>query len=160
MIVTITGHTYTTRADYEKYYQPAIMKILDQTAQVVLGTADGVDRMAYEDLHSRGIVRLYGVRDKTIPSWLDGASVDMTAKSYTERDDNLRKMSDTLIGFVYKTKMGLGSGSARNIVAHAGHDVSDFYEKTRNDSVTIEEILAMYPCLRDRCMDPQSREQV
>lgn len=122
----------------------------------MLGTADGVDRMAYEDICrvDAGSVKLYGVANKSVPSWLDGVHVDMTATSYTERDDNLRAMSDSLIGFVYKTVMGLGSGSARNIVAHAGGDVSDFYAKTRREGVTVEEILEMYPKLADVCMVP------
>jgi len=124
MIVTITGHTYTTREDYEKYYSPIIHRLLTSHDDVsfVLGTADGVDRMAYEDISKVDpwLVKLYGVANKSVPSWLDGVHVDMTATSYTERDDNLRAMSDDLIGFVYKTVMGLGSGSARNIVAHSG----------------------------------------
>jgi len=154
MIVTITGHTYTTREDYEKYYSPVIRHLLTSHHDVrfVLGTADGVDRMAYEDISD--IVKLYGVANKSVPSWLDGVDVDLTASSYTERDDNLRGMADAVVGFVYKTKMGLGSGTARNIVAHSGMDVSDFYAKTRRDDATVDEILDMYPTLVNACMEP------
>lgn len=149
MKITITGHTDLSREDFEKYYVPVIRQYLGCSFN--LGAADGVDKMAYEYLleHSQDVT-VYQPATKRFPGHiLPDTPRDITAMTYTERDDKLRSDSDILIGFVRGDFRSLGSGSARNIAAYRGYDVTDFYEFARDKNITAKKILRRYPLLAE-----------
>ncbi len=155
--VTVTGHTYLTADDFEKYYVPTLKVAIDNGGVFHLGIADGADRMAYEMIKQSSKdtrVYLYGVAGKARPSWIPTDQfVDETSTSYTARDNLLQEICDNLIGYVYGSAYALGSGSARNIAAFKGRCVDNFYEIARRDGVTAEEILEAYPVLRQCIME-------
>lgn len=148
--LTISGHTDLPIALFDKYYKAIITS---WPGRFVFGCATGADEHAINLVKSIDPSRMtvYNRSGKPRPDFVTNEiAYDDSSASWTERDDLLRSISDETISFVYGTKMGLGSGSARNIVAREMGNADGFYEFTRAPETTVEMILERYPVLRDK----------
>jgi hypothetical protein len=152
----ISGQTTIKTALFYKYYAIPIITAANNGHSFVIGCADGVDKLAFDLIYNRlGLTdRVILYNKATVPDWTpEDFPVDISSKSWTERDNLLLDNSTGIIAFVENTLMAFGSGTARNIVGKNNNDdKEDFFTFTRSGKVTQEEILEKYPCLKSAVM--------
>lgn len=113
----ISGHRDLSEENFEKYYIPAIKKVMenDRNCSFVVGDCDGVDYMAQKYLFSVGasfkVYHMYSSpRNYVHPSILRIGGF----KNDIERDEAMTKDSDIDIAFIEKGRWT--SGTAQNIL--------------------------------------------
>jgi len=159
LTILVSGHTDLSKDLFDEYYRPRISDAANIGHAFVLGCADGVDRMSFDMLYNEyhlGADRLELFNKEKKPDFVpDDINCDISSKSWTARDDLMTSKSNATIAYVRPTKMALGSGTARNIVARvAPMDVHDFFGVTRSEGTTIKDILVKYPVLKMFVMGP------
>lgn len=149
--ILICGPTAISDKHFEKFYVPQIEQEIQSGSNFVIGGALGVDYLAKCYLVKQNVdpsrVTVYdkGEQNHSVIT-IDGTEYKFNHingfSSYPKRDDEMVKIADNVIGFVYQYGGG-ASGTIKSLLT--------MEEKKKGQPLTPNEIVSL---IRNKTMDP------